>query len=74
MSTRSQRAGGGGLVGAIKADVRRLHGAWMEIVFPGNAGRGHSVMGKWKPESLPQKIGYHGWSVLGVIGLLFLYR
>jgi len=30
-------------------------------------------MGKWKPESLPQKIGYHGWSVLGVIGLLFLY-
>ncbi|WP_226041679.1 hypothetical protein [Natrinema sp. DC36] len=73
MSTRSQRGGGGGLVGAIKADARRLHGAWMEIVFPRQRGRGHSVMGKWKPESLPQKVGYHGWSVLGVIGLLFLY-
>ncbi|MFC6766979.1 hypothetical protein [Natrinema soli] len=73
MSTRSQRGGGGGLAGAIKADVRRLHGAWMEIVFPRQRGRGHSVMGKWKPESLPQKIGYHGWSVLGIIGLLFLY-
>ncbi|WP_254764191.1 hypothetical protein [Natrinema marinum] len=73
MSTRSQRGGGGGFVGAIRADVRRLHGAWMEIVFPRQRGRGHSVMGKWKPETLPQKIGYHGWSVLGLIGLLVLY-
>ncbi|MGQ3413165.1 hypothetical protein [Natrinema versiforme] len=73
MSTRSKSGGGGGLVGAVRADIQRLHGAWMEIVFPRQRGRGHSVMGKWKPETLPQKIGYHGWSVLGVIGLLVLY-
>jgi len=73
MSTRSQRGGGGGLVGAVKTDIQRLHGAWMELVFRRQRGRGHSVMGKWKPETLPQKIGYHGWSALGVIGLLVLY-
>ncbi|WP_226006731.1 hypothetical protein [Natrinema salinisoli] len=72
MSTRS-RSGGGGFVGAVRADIQRLHGAWMEIVFPRQRGRGHSVMGKWKPETLPQKIGYHGWSVLGIIGLFALY-
>ncbi|MFC4542105.1 hypothetical protein ACFO5R_09210 [Halosolutus amylolyticus] len=73
MSTRSRRGGGGGVVGAIRADLQRLHGAWMELVFPRQRGRGHSVMGKWKPETLPQKIGYHGWSVLGTIGLVLLY-
>ncbi|ELY57756.1 hypothetical protein [Natronolimnohabitans innermongolicus] len=73
MSTRSQRRGGGGIVGAIRADVERLHGAWMELVFPRQRGRGHSVMGKWKPETLPQKIGYRVWSILGLFGLLILY-
>ncbi|SEV87547.1 hypothetical protein [Natrinema salifodinae] len=73
MATRSRRGGGGGLVGAIRADVERLHGAWMELVFPRQRGRGHSVMGKWKPETLPQKIGYYGWSTLGILGLLILY-
>ncbi|RZV08341.1 hypothetical protein BDK88_3313 [Natrinema hispanicum] len=73
MSTRSQRSGGGGLVGAVRTDIQRLHGAWMELVFRRQRGRGHSVMGKWKPETLPQKVGYHTWSALGVIGLLVLY-
>ncbi|RQG89871.1 hypothetical protein EA462_07605 [Natrarchaeobius halalkaliphilus] len=73
MSTHSGRGGGGGVVGAIRADLGRLHGAWMELAFPRQRGRGHSVMGKWKPETLPQKIGYHVWSVLGTIGLLALY-
>ncbi|MXV61143.1 hypothetical protein GS429_03525 [Natronorubrum sp. JWXQ-INN-674] len=73
MSTRTRHGGGGGVVGAIRADVQRLHGAWMELVFPRQRGRGHSVMGKWKPESLPQKIGYHSWSILGLFGLLLLY-
>ncbi|QCC60574.1 hypothetical protein NP511_01095 [Natrinema thermotolerans] len=73
MSTRSRSGGGGGFVGAVRADVQRLHGAWMEIVFPRQRGRGHSVMGKWQPESLPQKVAYHGWSALGVVGLLLLY-
>ncbi|WP_121744516.1 hypothetical protein [Natronorubrum halophilum] len=73
MSTRSRNGGGGGVVVAVKTDVQRLHGGWMELVFPRQRGRGHSVMGKWKPESLPQKLGYHVWSILGLFGLLLLY-
>jgi hypothetical protein len=45
----------------------------MELVFPRQRGRGHSVMGKWKPETLPQRIAYRIWSALGVLGLLVLY-
>ncbi|WP_049921094.1 hypothetical protein [Halopiger djelfimassiliensis] len=73
MSTRSRSSGGGGIVGAIRADLGRLHGVWMELVFPRQRGRGHSVMGKWQPETLPQKIGYYAWSTLGTLGLLVLY-
>lgn len=73
MSTRSRRSGGGGVVGAVRTDVQRLHGAWMELVFPRQRGRGHSVMGKWKPETLVQKIGYYCWSTLGALGLVLLY-
>ncbi|APX96158.1 hypothetical protein [Natronorubrum daqingense] len=73
MSARSRQRGGGGVVGAIRTDVQRLHGAWMELVFPRQRGRGHSVMGKWKPDTLPQRIGYHTWSSLGFLGLLLLY-
>ncbi|WP_255190862.1 hypothetical protein [Natronobeatus ordinarius] len=73
MATRAQRSGGGGIVGAVKVDLERLHGAWMEIPFPRQRGRGHSVMGKWKPETTPQKIAYHAWSILGALGLLVLY-
>lgn len=73
MSTRSRRGGRGGIVGAIQTDLERLHGAWMELIFPRQRGRGHSVMGKWKPETLPQKVAYYGWSVLGTLGLLVLY-
>ncbi|SFB96515.1 hypothetical protein SAMN05444422_103266 [Halobiforma haloterrestris] len=73
MSTRTRSRGGGGIVGAVKTDLRRLHGAWMELVFPRQRGRGHSVMGRWEPETLPQKIAYYAWSALGTIGLLVLY-
>ncbi|MFC4437827.1 MULTISPECIES: hypothetical protein [Natrialbaceae] len=73
MSTRSRRSGGGGVVGAVRTDVQRLHGAWMELVFPRQRGRGHSVMGKWKPETLVQKFGYYCWGALGALGLVLLY-
>ncbi|WP_117363997.1 hypothetical protein [Natrarchaeobaculum sulfurireducens] len=73
MSTRSRRASRGGIVGAVQTDLERLHGAWMEIVFPRQRGRGHSVMGKWKPETLPQKVAYYAWSLFGTLGLLVLY-
>lgn len=73
MSTRARANSGGGIVGAIQTDLQRLHGAWMELVFPRQRGRGHSVMGKWEPETVPQRIAYHGWSGLGRIGLIVLY-
>ncbi|MFP8954312.1 hypothetical protein ACLI4Z_15295 [Natrialbaceae archaeon A-arb3/5] len=73
MSTHSQRGGGGGVVGAIRTDLQRLHGAWMELVFPRQRGRGHSVMGKWQPETLPQKLAYYCWSAFGTVGLLVVY-
>ena len=73
MSTRTRSRGGGGIVGAVKTDLQRLHGAWMELVFPRQRGRGHSVMGKWEPETLPQTIAYRLWSAVGTIGLLLLY-
>ncbi|WP_290815262.1 hypothetical protein [Halovivax sp.] len=73
MSTRAGTRGRVGIVGAVKIDLARLHGAWMEIVFPRQRGRGHSVMGKWKPETLPQAITYYGWYLIGALGLLVLY-
>ncbi|MCU4924602.1 hypothetical protein OB905_01195 [Halobacteria archaeon AArc-dxtr1] len=73
MSTRARNRDGDGLVGAVKVDLQRLHGAWMELVFPRQRGRGHSVMGKWKPESLPQRIAFLAWSLLGAVGLLAVY-
>ncbi len=71
MSTRARKRVG--FVGAIKIDIQRLHGAWMELIFPQQQGRGHSVMGKWKPKTTPQRIAYKLWSAIGLIGLLALY-
>ncbi len=73
MSTRARKSGGGGIVGAVKVDLERLHGAWMEIVFPRQRGRGHSVMGKWEPETPLQSIAFRVWSALGALGLVVLY-
>ncbi|WP_247728943.1 hypothetical protein [Halovivax limisalsi] len=73
MSTHARSSNRTGLVGAVKFDLARLHGAWMEIFFPRQRGRGHSVMGKWKPETLPQAIAYYGWYLVGALGLLALY-
>ena len=73
MATRAKRRGGDGIVGAVRIDLERLHGAWMELAFRRQRGRGHSVLGKWKPETAPQKVAYYAWSVLGALGLLVLY-
>ena len=73
MSTRAGNRRRVGVIGAVRIDLARLHGAWMELVFPRQRGRGHSVMGKWKPETLPQAIAYYSWYAIGAIGLLLLY-
>lgn len=61
-----------GLVGGVKIDLRRLHGEWMELLFR-RQRRGHSVLGKWKPETPAQTIAYYSWYLLGALILLVLY-
>ncbi|WP_254863248.1 hypothetical protein [Halovivax gelatinilyticus] len=73
MSTHAGTTNRAGLIGAVKFDLARLHGAWMEVFFPRQRGRGHSVMGKWKPETFPQALGYYSWYVVGALGLFLLY-
>ncbi|QCJ47690.1 MULTISPECIES: hypothetical protein [Haloprofundus] len=55
-----------GLVGAIRIDLARLHETWMELVFPRQLNVGNSVIGKWKPQTGPQRATYSAWGALGV--------
>ncbi|OYR54573.1 hypothetical protein [Halorubrum halodurans] len=49
---------------ALLLDVIRLHETWMEVVFPRQLDPS-TVLGKWKPETAPQTVGYYLWAVLG---------
>ncbi|WP_138005170.1 hypothetical protein [Halalkalirubrum salinum] len=57
--------GSPGLLGAIRIDIIRLHETWMEILFPRQLNPSR-VLGKWMPETLPQKIGYYAWAAIGL--------
>jgi hypothetical protein len=59
-----ERRGQTGLVEALLLDVVRLHETWMEIVFPRQLDPS-AVLGKWKPETGLQTVGYYLWAVLG---------
>jgi hypothetical protein len=59
-----ERRGQTGLVEALFLDVVRLHETWMEVVFPRQLDPS-AVLGKWKPESTVQSVGYYLWAVLG---------
>lgn len=61
-----------GLLGAVRIDIMRLHETWMEVVFPRQLNPGH-VLGKWKPETSGQKIGYYLWAAVGMLPVLFGY-
>jgi len=61
-----------GLIGAVQIDITRLHETWMEVIFPRQLNPGH-VLGKWKPETGPQKTGYYLWAALGVLPVLIGY-
>ncbi len=54
-----------GLLGAIRNDLERLHATWMEVVFPRQLDPS-SVVGRWRPETSPQKLAYYGWGGLGL--------
>ncbi|OYR85693.1 hypothetical protein DJ72_03815, partial [Halorubrum distributum] len=49
---------------ALFLDVVRLHETWMEVVFPRQLDPS-AVLGKWKPETTIQSVGYYLWAVLG---------
>ncbi|MFC7098098.1 hypothetical protein [Halobaculum marinum] len=54
-----------GFVGAVRIDVARLHATWMELAFPRQLDPGR-VVGKWYPETLPQKFTYYLWAIFGL--------
>jgi hypothetical protein len=55
-----------GLVDAIRIDLRRLHDTWLELAFPRQLDAERTVVGRWRPETLPQKVAYGLWAALGV--------
>ena len=61
-----------GLLGAVRIDMLRLHETWMEVVFPRQLNPGH-VLGKWKPETTPQKAGYYLWAAVGLLPVVVGY-
>lgn len=56
-----------GLLGAIKIDLRVLHETWMELLFPRQRNARNTVMGKWRPESSGQRLGYYLWALVGIL-------
>jgi len=61
-----------GLLGAIQIDITRLHETWMEVIFPRQLNPGH-VLGKWKPETSGQKLGYYLWAAIGLLPVIIGY-
>jgi hypothetical protein len=59
-----ERRGQTSLVEALLLDVVRLHETWMEVVFPRQLDPS-AVLGKWKPETSVQTVGYYLWAILG---------
>lgn len=54
-----------GLLGAVRIDVARLHATWMELAFPRQLDPGR-VVGKWAPETTPQRVAYLLWAAVGL--------
>jgi MFS family permease len=72
MSVESDRRQGG-VVRGIRVDVRQLHDAWMELVFPRQRDAEHSVLGRWQPETTRDKVVYWLWAAVGILPVLVLY-
>ncbi|WP_435127594.1 hypothetical protein [Halobaculum sp. D14] len=60
-----ERRSSPGLVDAVRIDIARLHATWMELLFPRQLDPGR-VVGKWTPDTGPQKAAYYAWAALGV--------
>lgn len=62
-----------GVVDGIRVDLVALHESWMQLVFPRQRGRAHSVLGKWKPTTTADRIKYRTWGAIGVPLIAVLY-
>jgi hypothetical protein len=62
-----------GLVKAIGIDLRRLHAAWMEIVFPRQRNVANSFYGKYTPDTTVGMVGYRLWGLLGAMAVGVAY-
>lgn len=65
--------GRGGVVDGVRVDVRRLYDSWMELVFPRQRDAEHSVLGRWRPETLRDRTAYWTWATVGVPLIAVLY-
>lgn len=54
-----------GLIDAVRIDIARLHATWMELAFPRQLDPGR-VVGKWTPDTGPQKLAYFLWAAVGL--------
>jgi hypothetical protein len=63
----------GGLVYALRVDVKRLHETWMELLFPRQLGGDESVLGKWTPDSSAGWAKYRTWAAVGALVVALLY-
>ena len=69
METRSDP----GLVDAIRIDLRRLHAAWMGLLYPRQQESAHNVLGPWRPKSMFGRVHFGLWGLLGRLVLLVAY-
>ncbi|MFB6297863.1 MAG: hypothetical protein ABEH56_05020 [Salinirussus sp.] len=69
----AEQGAGGGLAGAVKFDLVRLHETWMEFVFPRQRGAADTVLGKWRPTDTREVVLYRAWSTIGVPIVALLY-
>lgn len=54
------------IVAAVKADIQFIHQSWMSLFFPHQHGRGHPVLGKYRPQETWKLVFYWVWAIVGV--------
>jgi MFS family permease len=56
----------------LRTDLGWLHVAWMDLVFPRQRDH-HPTLGRWRPSTIPQRIAYWLWALLGAVAVVAGY-
>ncbi|NIB99918.1 hypothetical protein G9C83_09885 [Halobacterium sp. R2-5] len=56
----------------LRTDLGRLHVGWMDVAFPRQRDP-HPTLGRWEPETIPQRVAFGLWALLGVLALAVGY-